>query len=80
MSDDLFRKVAEVIATYKKVPVERIEPETTFQELGMDSLDGLSLIFEVEESFNITVSDDVAAGFKSVNDIVEYLKTAGIDQ
>ena len=77
MSDDLFNKVAEVIAAYKKVPVESISPETTFQELEMDSLDGLSLIFEVEESFNITVSDDIAAGFKSVNDIVEYLKTVG---
>ena len=77
MSDDLFNKVAEVIAAYKKIPVESISPETTFQELEMDSLDGLSLIFEVEESFNITVSDDIAAGFKSVNDIVEYLKTVG---
>lgn len=77
MSDDLFNKVAEVIAAYKKVPVESITPATTFQELEMDSLDGLSLIFEVEESFNITVSDDIAAGFKSVNDIVEYLKTVG---
>ena len=79
MSEKVFEKVAKVIAACKKVPVESITLDTTFQELEMDSLDGLSLVFEIEEAFDISVSDDVAAKFKNIRDIVENLEQLGIE-
>lgn len=78
MSETIFRKVAELIAESKGSPVEDITPETTFQELGMDSLDGLSLIFELEEAFNISIPDDEALKLSNVGGIVENLEKLGV--
>jgi acyl carrier protein len=40
----------------------------------MDSLDGLNLIFELEEEFNINVPDDQALALRNVGQLVEGLK------
>lgn len=64
-------RVIRVFAEFKKVLVEDIRMETTFDELGFDSLDGLNLIFELEEEFDIIVPDDKAQEMKSVRDAVE---------
>ena len=42
------------------VPREAIRPEATLTELGLDSLDLIEVLFEVEESFNIRVPQDGA--------------------
>ena len=48
--------------------------ETTFEELGFDSLDGLNLIFELEEEFDIVVPDDKVQSMKSVREVVEGIE------
>lgn len=64
-------RVIRVFAAFKKVPPEEIKMETTFEELGLDSLDGLNLIFELEEEFDIMVPDDKVQSMKSVAQAVE---------
>ena len=50
MSDrSVEERVIRVFADFKKVPPEEITMDTTFDELGFDSLDGLNLVFELEE-------------------------------
>lgn len=78
MSKKIFWKVAELIAKGTKIPVERITPDTTFEELGMDSLDGTTLLFHLEEAFDITIPDEEAAKFKSVRQVIEYLEELGV--
>ncbi|HEX5391783.1 MAG TPA: phosphopantetheine-binding protein [Rhodocyclaceae bacterium] len=39
----------------------RVTPESTLQELGIDSLMLLELMFEFEEKLNVTLSEDLAA-------------------
>ncbi len=78
MSEIIFQKVAELIAESKKTPVEEITLDTTFQELGMDSLDGLSLVFELEETFDVSIPDDEALTLKNVREVVESLEKLGV--
>jgi acyl carrier protein len=78
MTETIFQKVAELIAESKKTPVEQITPDTTFQELGMDSLDGLSLVFELEETFDVSIPDDEAMKLKNVREVVESLEKLGV--
>jgi len=40
---------------------DAIRPEATLTELGLDSLDLIEVLFEVEEAFNIRVPQDGAA-------------------
>lgn len=68
-------KVIRVFAEFKKVPVEDIKPETTFDELGFDSLDGLNLIFELEEQFDLVIPDDQVQSMRSVSQVIEGIES-----
>ncbi len=69
--NSISEKVIRVFAEFKKVPVEDIKPNTTFEELGFDSLDGLNLIFELEEEFDLVIPDDKVQSMRSVSQVIE---------
>ncbi len=76
MADEtVAERVIRVFADFKKVPTEEIKLETTFEELGFDSLDGLNLIFELEEEFDIVVPDDKVQSMRSVAEVVEGIQS-----
>ena len=85
MAETVEERVRRVFADFKKVPVEEITMDTTFEELGFDSLDGLNLVFELEEEFDLTVPDDKVQEMRSVRQAVEGIemlleaKAQGID-
>jgi acyl carrier protein len=86
MSDkSVEERVIRVFADFKKVPIEEITMDTTFEELGFDSLDGLNLVFELEEEFDMTIPDDRVGDMKGVRQAVEGIealleaKDKGID-
>lgn len=86
MSDkSVEERVIRVFADFKKVPPEEITMDTTFEELGFDSLDGLNLVFELEEEFDMTIPDDRVGDMKGVRQAVEGIeallkaKAEGID-
>jgi len=43
-------------------------------DLGMDSLDLVELTMTFEEEFGVEIADDDATGWKTVGDIISYLK------
>ncbi|HEY2865845.1 MAG TPA: phosphopantetheine-binding protein [Pyrinomonadaceae bacterium] len=67
-------RVMRVFSEFKKVPREDIKMDTTFAELGLDSLDGLNLIFELEEEFNVMIPDDKVESMKSVSEVVDGIQ------
>lgn len=67
-------RVIRVFANFKKVSPDEINPETTFEDLGLDSLDGMNLVFELEEEFDIMIPDDRVRSMKSVNEAVEGIE------
>jgi acyl carrier protein len=62
--DQLEQQVIEIIAKKKKVDPSTITLDSTFQELAIDSLDGMDLIFTFEDTFNISVPDNVVQQMK----------------
>ena len=42
-------------------------------ELGMDSLDLVELVMDLEEELGVAFPDDVAARFRTLGDLVDYL-------
>jgi len=75
MPDEIADKVLSLIASTKRLPRERVTLNSTFEELGLDSLDAINLMFEVESEFDITVPDEVANSIHSVPEMIEKLKT-----
>ena len=51
----MFEKVAQILADYKDIDVSTITMDSTFADLGVDSLDTAELIMNLEDEFNITI-------------------------
>ena len=59
-----------LIAKQKSIAPEHIRIESTFEELGLDSLDRVSLAFDVEEKYDIEIPEERLGRIKTVNDMV----------
>jgi len=70
----LEEKVIEVITRAQKLEPGRVTMDSTFEELGIDSLDGINLLFAFEEEFNLNIPEHVAQQMKSVRQVVEGLE------
>ena len=75
MTDELTQRVIAVIAKHQRIDIDTISPTSTFVDLNIDSLDGLQLVFELEEEFCVDIPDDAAKEFKSVGEVVHGLQT-----
>ena len=73
-TDQLGQKVIEVIARTQRIPVESVTPESTFEQLKIDSLDGINIVFELEKEFNIDIPDEGVARLRTVQDTVEGVR------
>jgi len=74
MPDEVAEKVIATLASVKRIPAEGITLETDLQGLGIDSLDVFTLLFELENTFKISIPDDDVRSIKTVGDIVEGIK------
>ncbi len=74
MPDTVAQTVISLIAKTKKIPPESITFDSTLDELKIDSLDGLNLFFELEETLDITIPDERAKTMRSVGQIVRELE------
>jgi acyl carrier protein len=74
MDEAVLQRVIKIFAEFKKIPAENITPEMTFDELGLDSLDGLNLVFELEEEFGLMVPDDKVKEMRSVRQVAEGIE------
>jgi acyl carrier protein len=66
-------KVIEIITREQHLEPGKVSPASTFAELGIDSLDGVNILFALEEEFKIDIPDTVAQSMKSVRQVVESL-------
>lgn len=74
MADAVAEKVIATLASVKRIPADKITLETNLQDLGIDSLDVFTLLFELENAFKISIPDDDVRSIRTVNDIVEGVK------
>ena len=75
MSDELIQRVLKVIATVKRLPQEEVTIGRSFQELGIDSMDGVEILFALENEFDITIPDEDAKAIRSIREMA-----AGVDK
>jgi acyl carrier protein len=74
MSDEIVARVIAVIAKTQHIPPESVTIDKTFEELKIDSLDGMNILFEVENEFDVSVPDDQVPTIRSVRDMVEGIE------
>ena len=68
-------KVAEIISRVANCKPEDVTPEATLEELGLTSLDTITVLFEFEEAFDIEIPNEVIPSIVTVKDILDKLET-----
>jgi acyl carrier protein len=63
-------RVLRLVAGVRRIPIENVSPESTFEDLGMDSLDKLNLLFEVENEFEVEIDDQEAKQICRVSEMI----------
>ena len=71
MSDELIERVRQVIATSKRIPVERVTIDSTFEELGIDSMDSINILFDLESEFDIEIKDEDAKKIQTIREMID---------
>ena len=64
------QRVIRVVAKNKKMAPGELSPATRFEDLKMDSLDALNMIFALEEEFDINIPNEEAVKMKSVEEAI----------
>jgi acyl carrier protein len=71
MSDELIQRVLKVIATSKRIPLQTVTIESDFQQLGIDSMDAVEILFALENEFDISIPDDDVRNVRNVRQMCE---------
>lgn len=76
MSEDVLRTIAEYLVKESdlELELEALTRDTNLQEdLGLDSMQAVTLIMDMEEEFDITVDDDEVAGLTTIGELVDLV-------
>ena len=71
---DLGAQVIRVIAQTQRIPVDTISLDSTFEQLKIDSLDGINIVFALENEFGINIPDEGVQNLRSVRETVEGVR------
>ena len=72
-------KLIDIVRKEKDVPDDKLTPETTLADAGIDSLDSLTILFGIEEEFGISIPDDRARAIKTFGDMIDVVEKLKID-
>ncbi|MBL3591483.1 MAG: acyl carrier protein [gamma proteobacterium endosymbiont of Lamellibrachia anaximandri] len=71
MSLDIETVVISAIATQKQLNTASIKRESRLQDLGVSSLDAITIVYEVEEAFDVEIPNAELEKLETVGDIVD---------
>lgn len=68
----IFEKIRDIISDQLDIDKGSITLDTSFKELGMDSLELFQIIIEIEEEFGVEIED--AEAIKTVGETVNFVR------
>lgn len=73
MYDELTQRIISHVALTHSLPEESVTPESTFDELGIDSLGAMSLVADLEIELGVDVPNEELLKIKTVGDAIDSL-------
>ncbi len=68
-------KIKQIIVQELGLEEDDLAPEKSFiEDLGLDSLDVMTLAMAIEEEFDIEVPDDDVEEIKTIQNVIDYLE------
>lgn len=76
----MLERLKATIADSLAVEEDMIKPETSLKDdLEADSLDFVELVMNIEDEFGVKIDEAETAKIKTVQDIIDYLKSQGVE-
>lgn len=73
---DVLERVTKIVIDRLGVEESQVKPEASFKDdLGADSLDVVELVMELEDEFDMEISDEEAEKIVTVGDAVNYIQS-----
>lgn len=72
--EEILEAIRTELAAIKVPDAETAEPETTWEELDVDSLDLVELVKALEDRFCVEIADADLKGIASVGDAIELVE------
>lgn len=72
-TETVFGKLRSMLADQLGIEEEEITAESTFEDLGADSLDIVELVMAIEQEWDMEIPDEAAEDIKTVGDAVNYI-------
>lgn len=74
MADEILPKIQKIVVDRLDVEESAVKPEASFKDdLDADSLDVVELVMELEDEFDLEISDEDAEKIVTVGDVVDYI-------
>ena len=70
----MLEKVKEIVADGLGVDVAELTAETTFAELGADSLDLMDMVMSFEDEFKIEIDTEAMQDLTTIGKVVTYIE------
>jgi acyl carrier protein len=67
--EEVLERCTQLVAKARRVAPETLTPESSFESLGVDSLDLINLSFEVEELFEVQIPDESLSSIHTIQDM-----------
>ncbi|MEJ6348565.1 acyl carrier protein [Holzapfeliella sp. He02] len=72
--EEIFNKIADLIADRFEVDKDKISPELNFKtDLDADSIDFVEFVLEMEDAFSSEIPDEEAEKLTTVQQAVDYI-------
>lgn len=68
----VLEKVTEILKNYSDCEGVNITKETTFKDLGIDSLDFVEILMELEEKLSVEL--EIEENFATIGELVNYIE------
>ena len=69
------QEIIKLLMEENNLKVIQIENNSVLVDLGLSSLDFVTMVCEVEKAFNLEIPDRVIWGFKTVQDVINYIQS-----
>ena len=67
-------KLIEILSRHTQIDPATVNPDQHLKyDLGLDSLDVAEMVYEIEEEFGITISDESAEKIQKISDTVDFI-------
>ncbi len=74
MTEDFIARLTRVVAQTQRLAPETVTIDKSFEELGIDSLDGINILFALEGEFDVSIPDEAAREIRTLREMAEGIQ------